>query len=437
MAIVPIDNTFTVTIPKNMEYSNKLDRYMFSAIRIGPHAREAMRTNEFAKEFLGIEMEVSLSSPFSADRCFIIHNDYYEFKGNTNNNLLEKEVFDDIKTLIKSTEALEKKAGLKYKERKHKWLVKTEELLIHYSYLIDEVGFDGRVIRRSEIAQFSIDIITSNKVYSGQIWLNDLNSFNERIKEVERWLRTVKLISKGSGKKKNNSTSKKTNSRPKKKIERNVNGIETEQAKTSRKKVKVDISLDDGEKINGFEALKTWIGKDFFFFDKSDYKFDRTHYHLEGIQLNAARVDDLPKGADIDRTSVLLKLFLEELEQNPKFMCEKDKIGDNVKKVLGKKNFTGFSLILLMQEHLINIVFADLNSDEKTNNNIIVSIDPKIRNDIPRIEKKIEDLIKFSLEYNENNKEFNIAFYDAAEFEFGEKKLADYEDVISEYIINN
>ena len=179
MARVKVKDFISLDIPDDMEYSDNLDRYLFSAIRMG----------EFAEEMLSLDLEVGLEEPFTADRCFILHSsDVRPLNIDNGLDFSDPGVKSDVKCLMNVDGAGDKLLGLE-RDVTSKLLVERNDLLVAYEYYDDEAD-DNEPTNM----HFIISIATLDTYCSGQIWLNDIETKSGRVKEAERWLNTIEPV---------------------------------------------------------------------------------------------------------------------------------------------------------------------------------------------------------------------------------------------------
>ena len=258
------------------------------------------------------------------------------------------------------------------------------------------VGYQPKL--NAEGAFGIVFVVTLQKIITCMIGIRDAASLDVGIRELEGWLKTIEPI--------NN------------KDIANVEGSKINTSEMGATKT-IHVDLDENDKIDGMEVLQLWIEKDFFFFNDNDYTFDGKHHIAKGIQLNSARMDDLPANVDLGKVSVSIKLFIDYIEEDEKLICPIGKIGEEAREFIGNEDLTGLTLIRLIQEHLISIVYSGLFTDKKEDNIVIVSIDPVIKNNIPEIDIFLKELITESLKYNGKEVEFELKIYEAPDFDIG------------------
>ncbi len=411
MPRVTIDNTFTVEVPRGMKYStnpNEIDGQLFAAI-------EDTETQTMMEDLLGMTMiQGAFMIPKGINVASCIGSLTIE-DGNGEIDIYDEALRDFI---VSPAQGMFK--GLNVNLPKSQFeIIEYEDKNIIASY--------GRT-QEDDTVMFAYSLIVDLKIYVGYINATDTGGLASQKAYVKKFLKSVKRIGGSSSgtKKTTNKTSgsaKPKTSKPKEK------GLTIEKPeKVMRNIIHTHVDLDESDKIDGIEALQTWIGKDFFFFNDSDYSFDGKHFDIESIQLNSARMGDLPSDTDFNKISVLMKFFIDEVEKNESFICPIKDISNEVKEVVGSEGFTGLSLLLLLQEHLINIAFVSVESKDKAKNSVIISVDPIVKEGVPKAEEKIEGLIRLALEYNDNKNDFEITFYDAPGFKYDSKSGEVYEE---------
>ena len=419
MPRVTIDNNFSVEVPRGMKYStdpNEIAGQLLAAI-------EDSETQDMMETLLGMSM---IQGAFMIPKGISIQANIGKLTADDGAKDGEIDLYDPAfkEFIISPAHGMSGTYG--------KEIPKSQFKLLKYDNK-DIIAAYGRM-EQDDTVLYMYSLIVNLNIYVGVINASETGGFASQEAYVKDFLRSVRSVGKSPRKSGNTSSTKSTVNKVKsstvpKKEPPKEKGFSVEKPnKVLIKTINEEVNWDELDKVIGIEALQYWIGKDFVFFNENDYSFNGTHFDIESMQLNSARMDELPPNSDFNKISVLLKNFVEELEKNEAFTSPIKQISDDVKEVVGDKGFTGFSMLLLLQEHLFNIAYVSVDSKDKAKNSVIVGVDPIVKDGVPDIEKKIEELIKFALEYNGNNNEFQITFYDAPEFEYESKSGETYEE---------
>lgn len=196
---------------------------------------------------------------------------------------------------------------------------------------------------------------------------------------------------------------------------KSVKKLSDEERKEREENPTLQVDIKEGDIIDGIEALSFWIGEEFFFFGDNDLTFDGTHIEPQGMQLNSAKMDDIPTGKDPLSTSVKIGFFVKELEQNEKLMRSSNQLSDELKDVLPFGVLTGTSLVWLMQENQIKLLLdtatAGVTDDDgNVANAFVVEYTDLARNGIEDFDELIKELIHSALKYNDKDKDFEVIY---------------------------
>ena len=291
----------------------------------------------------------------------------------------------------------------------------TDEVAMEYLYNLNKAGcgegeFNGRVPADEDIIEVPFDDPEIQAVYAYHNEPTDDGNLEFLIFNIRVGLKMY------SGR----ITAKEVGDEAKQKeftesILKSVERISDEEKKDREEHNTHQVDIKEGDKIDGIEALSFWIGNDILFFGDNDLNYDGEHVEAQGMQLNSAKMDDLPPSADPFSTTVLMKFFIEELEKNEKLMRSSDQLSDELKEVLPFGVLTGTTLAWLVQEHQINILLdaaAAGVTDEEGNSADVFAVEytPLAQNGIEDFDGLVKELIHTALKYNDKDKDFEIMY---------------------------
>ena len=427
MPRVTLDRNFSIMVPPGLKYSTNPDEIsgqLFAAV-------EDNKTQKMMEDLMGISL---LEGASFTPKGITILNSIGKLTGDDGASDDKIDIYDSAfrDFVISPAKGILKQFG--------EDLPSSRFSIISFDNK-DIIAAYGRV-EKKDVIMYAFSLIVNLQIYPGMINATDISGREKQNAYVEDLLRSVRAVGPSPKKNSKNSSSKTTdkndNASKNNKKSRNEKGLSVEKPeKDMRKIINVNVNLDESDKIDGLEVLQYWIGKDFVFFNKDDYSFNGTHFDIERMQLNSVRMDDLPPDIDFNKISVLMKFFIDEVENNETLMCPIKDVSDEVKDIIGYEGFTGLSMLLLLQEHMINIVYASVESKDKTKNSVIISLDPTLKTGVPKIEERIEELIRFAMEYNDNKNDFEMTFYEAPDYEYGSKSGEVYGETDGESIEND
>ena len=101
-----------------------------------------------------------------------------------------------------------------------------------------------------------------------------------------------------------------------------------------------------------------------FFFNDGEIDFDGEHHVITGIQINGAKVDEVP-GLLENAQALAMGLVdcMMNIEQNEKLMCPLSDIDDELKYYINEEDLTGLTLMHLFVWHLLKIAEGNLMGD--------------------------------------------------------------------------
>ena len=172
-------------------------------------------------------------------------------------------------------------------------------------------------------------------------------------------------------------------------------------------------------KVNGIFAAQVLLGEDLFFFNDGEIAFDGEHHMLTGIQVNGAKIGDIPGLLENAQALAMgLADCMMTIEQNDKLMCPLADIDQELRYYINAENLTGITLMHLFAWHLLKITEGDVMGDaiESTINESVekhdytVIGDTRVLNGIPNSHEMIDELIHSLLRYNDDDRDISVNY---------------------------
>lgn len=172
-------------------------------------------------------------------------------------------------------------------------------------------------------------------------------------------------------------------------------------------------------KINGIFAAQVLLGEDLFFFNDGEIAFDGEHHVIKGIQINGAKVDEVPGLLENAQALAMgLADCMMTIEQNEKLMCPLSEIDDELKEYINNEDLTGITLMHLFAWHLLKITENDIMGDaiESTVHELVekhdftIVGDTRVLNGIPNSHEMIDELIHSLLRYNDDDRAISVNY---------------------------
>jgi len=167
MARVKVKDFITIDIPDDMEYSDNLETQLFTAMKIGPIAEQMKEDG----------LEPTFGAPSGADRSIVLHSTSFRKLDNDEGlDFTNPGLRGEVMHLI----------GLSGNQEKFITLIDRDDLIVVYEPIYEDDIF----------LFFGIDVATPKYYCPGQLWLNDVDIYEEDklIEEAEKWLKTIEPI---------------------------------------------------------------------------------------------------------------------------------------------------------------------------------------------------------------------------------------------------
>lgn len=172
------------------------------------------------------------------------------------------------------------------------------------------------------------------------------------------------------------------------------------------------IYVADNEYVDAF-AIAWLLQEDHLFFNDDEIGWNGKHHTINGMQLNAANIDDIPIFAS--RASDFLPGIIDffgKLEQQENLTVPRKSIHRSLYPAIREGDLTGltlFNLLACAKALMIN---------RKDNNTYLVIHDTNLSMGIPKFSELVGNLILFMREYNEISGDFTVAFAGSRNFDF-------------------